>query len=72
MNSENKQQQQNMKIPDHISSLKTNITTTIVSEASELANTQDKDFNIAIINKFKVVKDNMNKCTNEDHKNRVG
>lgn len=72
MNSENKQQQQNMKIPDHISSLKTNITTTIVSEVSELANTQDKDFNIAIINKFKVVKDNMNKCTNEDHKNRVG
>lgn len=72
MKSENKQQQQNMKIPDHISSLKTSITTTIVSEVSELANTQDKDFNIAIINKFKVVKDNMNKCTNEDHKNRVG
>lgn len=72
MKSENKQQQQNMKIPDHIYSLETSITTTKVSEVSEWANTQDKDFNIAIVNKFKVVKDNMNKYMNEDHENRVG
>lgn len=61
-----------MKIPDYISSLETSITTTIFSEVRKLANTQDKDFNRAIINKFKVVKDNMNKCMNEDHENRIG
>lgn len=40
----------------------------VFSEKNNLANTQDMTFKITIINMCKELKENMNKCLNEDHK----
>lgn len=44
----------------------------IGSEKSNLVEIEDKAFKLAIVNMFKDLKGEINKCLNEDHENRNG
>lgn len=53
-----------MKNQDNMSPSKTNTLIAILPEKSNLAEAQDKDFKIAIMTVFKVLKEAMNKYLN--------